>query len=81
MVPQERTRGRVDLLGEEAQAARPSAERLIELDRLIEPALGGQVVDQPEAAQQEGPLVAGEPVLRLLREVAVEEPIASAEAL
>jgi hypothetical protein len=41
----------------------------------------GQVVDQPEAAQQEGALLALEPVGGLVGQVAVEEPVAGPEPL
>lgn len=52
-VPEERTRAGVDLFGEQPERVRSVAQGLIDPVRLVEPALMGEVVDEPEAAQEE----------------------------
>src|SRR5262249_60987405 len=73
-----RARRRIDLLGQQAERACPRTERGVEVLRFVEAALTDQVVHEPEAAQQERALVAGDAVGRLVVPVAVEETAACA---
>jgi hypothetical protein len=52
VVPEEGTRAGIDLLGQQPQRPAPRAERVVQLERLVGAALVGQVVHQPEAAEQ-----------------------------
>src|SRR5262245_10439466 len=76
----ELARRRIDLLGQQAEWARPCAERGVAVVRPGEPPLPDQVVHEPEAAQQEGALVARYAVGRIVVPIAVEEAAAGAEA-
>jgi hypothetical protein len=53
IVPQKGTGGWVYLLWQEAQRVRPATQDTIQLQRLIELTLLGEVVHQPEATDQE----------------------------
>src|SRR5262249_41084123 len=50
---------RIDLLRQQTEWTRPAAQRRIKTRRVVEPALFGQVLHEPEAAQEEGSLIAG----------------------
>src|SRR5262245_36143366 len=58
----ELSRGGIDLLGQQPERARPGTQRRVELRGLVELALAGQVLDQPEAAEEKRALVAGDAV-------------------
>src|SRR5262245_55233441 len=51
--------GRVYLLRQQSERARPAAQRFIQAGRLVDPALFGQILHEPEAAQHEGAFIAG----------------------
>ncbi len=61
-VADERAGGRVDLLRQQAERAGAGAQGRVQVLGSFEVTLQNQVVDQPEAAQQEGALVAGQAV-------------------
>src|SRR5262245_34376343 len=65
----------IDLLGQQSQGARPRAQRGIELRCLLEVTLPGEVLDQPEAAEKERALLAGDSVGRVLVEIAVQQAV------
>src|SRR5262245_30739733 len=73
-------RRRIDLLGQQAERACPRTERNVEVLRLVEAPLADQIIHEPEAAQQEGALVAGYAVGRVVVAVPVEKPATRAEA-
>src|SRR5215831_5207503 len=75
-VADELARRRVDLLRQQAERARPCTERRVEVLRLVEAPLTDQIVHQPEAAQQEGGLVAWYAVGRVVVAVPVQEAAA-----
>src|SRR5262249_10236436 len=58
-----------------------ATQRCVQTGRLVEPALFGQILNEPEAAQDEGALVAGNSIRRLLVEITVQESIAGRETL
>src|SRR5262245_25707105 len=80
-VADELARCRIDLLGQQSERACPCTERGVQLLRLVDAPLANQIVHQPEAAQEEGALVARYAVGRVIVPIAVEEAAASAEAL
>src|SRR5262245_43299700 len=61
-VAEELARRGIDLLGQQPDGARPSTERGVELRGLVHLSLPGQVLDQPEAAEHERALLAGDSV-------------------
>src|SRR5262249_37126959 len=61
-VAEELTGRGIYLLGQQTQAAGPGAKRRVEIRGLLQPALTGQVLDEPEAAEHERAFVAGDPV-------------------
>src|SRR5262247_3548951 len=73
--------GRVDLLRQQSKLTRSTAQRFVQAGRLVEFALLGQILDEPEAAQDEGALVAGNSIRRLRVEITVEESIARGQSL
>src|SRR5262245_15145760 len=80
-IADETTRGRVDLLRQQSKLTRPAAQRCVQTGRLVEPALFRQILDEPEAAQDERSLIAGNSIRRLLVEIPVEKSMAGGEAL
>ena len=56
----------------------PRAQRVVEIHGFLEPALLRKVVHQPEAAQQEGAFVAGDPVGRLGRITTIVQELENA---
>src|SRR6516164_2442629 len=72
---------RVDLLRQQAERARPCTERGVEVLGLVEAPLTNQIIHEPEAAQQEGALVAKYAVGRVVVAVPVEEAATRAEAV
>src|SRR5262245_27162878 len=80
-VTDELARRRVDLLRQQAERARPCTERRVEVLRLVEAPLTDEIYLQPEAAQQEGALVAGYAVGRVVMTVPVQEAAARGEAV
>src|SRR5262245_51930833 len=77
----ELARRRIDLLGQQAERARACTERGVEVLRFIDASLADQIVHEPEAAQQEGALVAGYAIGRIVVPVAVEQTAARPEAV
>src|SRR5215470_4047625 len=74
-------RRRVYLLGQQAERTRPRAKRGVEVLRLVDPALTDQVVHEPEAAQQEGALITGYAVGRVVVAVAVKKTAAGTKSV
>src|SRR5262245_44848071 len=73
--------GRVDLFRQQSEWTRPATQRRVQIGSLIEFALSGQILDEPEAAQDEGSLVTRNSIGRFFVEVAVEKPVAGGESL
>jgi hypothetical protein len=61
-VAAELIRGRIDLLGQQPERARPGAQGRVELRGFLDPALMRKVLGEPEAAEHKGAFVAGDPV-------------------
>lgn len=62
VVTQEGTVGGIDLLGQQPEWVGAGTQAFVQLASLFQAALPEQVVNQPEAAQQEGALMPGQPV-------------------
>lgn len=77
-IAERRTRGRVDLLGEETEVVGEGEDAFQQRVRASGIACSREILDEPEAADAERSLAAGQPVGS--RFVAVEQPI-RAEAL
>src|SRR5262247_55129 len=71
--------GRVDLFRQQSELTRPAAQRRIQTGRFVELALFGQIIDEPDAAQEERSFIAGNSIRRLLVQIPVEQSIAGGE--
>lgn len=75
MVAEERSGRRIDFLREQPERAGSRAEGVVQLQRLIQPALLGEIIHESEAAEQKRALVPGEAVRRFDRQGAVEQAL------
>ena len=69
------------LLAEEPDVVAQRQQALEQLPGLVAPASPDQGLDQPEGAGQEHPLLAGQPVIALCRQVAAQEAVVRQLAL
>ena len=78
-VAQERAARRVYLFGQQPERVGPIAKRIEQVHRFIQPALIGQIVHQPETADQKRAFAPGEAIGRDVRQVAVQQAVARAQ--